>query len=129
FLDSDYCAINDEDFFVRGLLHLPIIGAGEAFCFGVWGSLSRKNLEALIQADATGEQPEFDPMFSWLSTWPKGYPDTHGVKMYAHIQDKDTRPYFRLEPSDHPLAREYHEGITVERLREIMFTFLPAQEI
>jgi len=31
FLDEDYCAISDESFFVRGTIHLPIIGAGETF--------------------------------------------------------------------------------------------------
>jgi hypothetical protein len=31
FLDLDYCSINDESFFVRGLIHLPIIGAAETF--------------------------------------------------------------------------------------------------
>jgi len=36
FLDEDYCAIEDRDFFVRGLIHLPIIGAAETFRWGVW---------------------------------------------------------------------------------------------
>ncbi|HWA95493.1 MAG TPA: DUF2199 domain-containing protein [Terracidiphilus sp.] len=130
FLDSDYCAVDDEYFFVRGLIHLPIIGAGEAFRFGIWGSLSRTNFEALIRADAAGEQPEFEPMFSWLSTRLELYPDTdEGLKMYAHIQEPGMRPHFHLEPTDHPLARDYHEGITVERLKEIMFTYLPPQQV
>ena len=40
--------------------------------------------------------------------------------MYAHIQEPDNRPIFELEPTDHPLSREYYEGITAERVREIM---------
>jgi hypothetical protein len=37
FLDLDYCAINDESFFVRGLIHLPIIGTNESLRWGGLG--------------------------------------------------------------------------------------------
>jgi len=40
--------------------------------------------------------------------------------MYAHIQEPGVRPNFRLEQSDHPLSREYHNGITPERVKDIM---------
>jgi hypothetical protein len=40
--------------------------------------------------------------------------------MYAHIQEPGMRPHFRLEPTDHPLAQEYHHGITPEHVKEIM---------
>ncbi|MGD0137037.1 MAG: DUF2199 domain-containing protein, partial [Bryobacteraceae bacterium] len=62
FLDKEYCAINDEFFFVRGLILLPIIGTPETFCWGVWGSLSRQNFEALLRADATKEAEELPAM-------------------------------------------------------------------
>ncbi len=128
FLDSDYCAIDDEFFFVRGLLHLPIIGAGNAFRLGIWGSLSIKNFEALIKADAGLVENDFDPMFSWLSSQIDVYPDSESsLKMHAHIQAKGLRPNFALQPADHLLARDYQEGITVERLKKIMFHYLPAQ--
>jgi hypothetical protein len=128
FLDEDYCAINDEDFFVRGLIHLPIIGTAETFRWGVWGSLSRTNFETLLKADQSGERVDLPPMFSWLSTRLPDYPDTLSLKMYAHIQEPGMRPHFRPEPSDHPLAKEYHQGIAPERVREIMLNRLPANE-
>jgi hypothetical protein len=40
--------------------------------------------------------------------------------MYAHVQDVELRPHFELEPSDSPLAREYHKGTTAQRVKEIM---------
>ncbi len=51
FLDDDYCAIEDENFFVRGIIHLPIIGSAETFRWGVWGSLSRDNFEKLRETN------------------------------------------------------------------------------
>jgi hypothetical protein len=128
FLDQDYCAINDESFFVRGLIHLPIIGTNETFRWGVWGSLSRQNFETLLHADDAPKRVDIPPMFSWLSSQLTEYPDTLNLKMHAHIQAPNLRPHFELEPSDHPLAQEFHHGITPERVKEIMFHRLPAAE-
>jgi hypothetical protein len=128
FLDLDYCSIKAESFFVRGLINLPIIGAGECFRWGVWGSLSRENFEKLLTMDDDPKRVELAPMFSWLSSQISDYPDTLGLKMYAHIQEPGTRPNFRLERSDHPLSREYHHGISPERVKEIMLRSLPAVE-
>ncbi|WP_348264134.1 DUF2199 domain-containing protein [Telmatobacter sp. DSM 110680] len=128
FLDSDYCSIDDESFFVRGLIHLPIIGAADSFCWGVWGSLSRANYEALLKADDEHCNVELPPMFSWLSTQIPGYPETLNLKMWVLIQEPGMRPHFRLERGDHPLCMEYHHGISPSRVKEIMFERLPALE-
>lgn len=128
FLDEDYCAINEEYFFVRGLIHLPIIGAAETFRWGVWGSLSRENFETLVKMDEDPKRIELPAMFSWLSSQIPEYPDTLKLKMFAHIQESGLRPHFALEPADHPLSLEYHKGITPERVKEIMRGRLRANE-
>lgn len=120
FLDEDYCAINAEDFFVRGLIHLPILGVSQTFCWGVWGSLSRENFHTLLEKEDDPRRIELPPMFSWLSSQIEEYPDTLSLKMYAHIQEPGQRPNFRLERTDHPLSVEYHKGISPERLKDIM---------
>ena len=120
FLDEDYCAIDDHDFFVRGIIHLPIIGAAETFRWGVWGSLSRGNFETLLKMDRDPKRVELPAMFSWLSSRISEYPDTLNLKMYAHIPELDWRPNFQMELTDHPLSQEYHKGITPERVKEIM---------
>jgi len=126
FLDEEYCAVDDEDFFVRGVIELPILGSAETFRWGVWGSLSQANFETLLKADQSEERSDFEPMFSWLSTQISSYPDTLSLKMYAHIQEPGTRPQFSLEPSDHPLAQEFRHGITPERVKQITLRGLPA---
>jgi len=118
FLDEDLCQIQG-DFFIRGLIRLPIIGTAKHFCWGVWGSLSRANFERLL--DRPGEDGKNLPeMFSFLSTQITEYPDTLNLKMYAHFEKSHERPSFELEPTDHPLSIEYHRGISPERVKEIM---------
>lgn len=128
FLDEDFCAIDDEHFFVRGLIHLPIMGAAETFRWGVWGSLSRDNFVTLQKMNDDPKRVELPEMFSWLSTKIAGYPDTLSLKMYAHIQQPGSRPHFRLQLTDHPLSQEYHHGISPECVKEIMRKGLPACE-
>jgi hypothetical protein len=128
FLDEDFCAIDDDSFFVRGIIYLPIIGAAETFRWGVWGSLSRENFETLLRMHDNPTRKELPPMFSWLSTQIPDYTDTLNLKMYTHIEELGSRPHFRLEPSDHPLALEYYHGITPVRVKEIMLRRLPAGE-
>lgn len=81
FLNEDYCAIKDDDSFVHGLIHPPIVGAGETFGWGVWGSLSRENFETLLNKHDDPKRAELPPMISWLSTQIPEYPDTLNLKM------------------------------------------------
>lgn len=120
FLDSDFCIIEGRDYFVRGVIHLPIIGTAETFCWGVWGSLSNENFKKLASQFEDPKRVELPPMFSWLSNRLDDYEDTLNLKMYAHILEPGLRPVFELEPTDHQLSQEHHHGITPERVKEIM---------
>jgi hypothetical protein len=120
FLNEDYCAIDDQNFFVRGIILLPIIGTAQNFCWGVWGSLSRANFEVLLSNDADPGRVKIAPMFSWLSSQIPEYPDTLNLKMYAHVREGSERPHFELERTDHPLSFEFYGGISPERVKQIM---------
>lgn len=120
FLTKDYCAIENRDFFVRGLIEIPILGTDQTFCWGVWGSLSKENFEMLLNMDEDPGRAGLQPMFSWLSTRIPEYPETLSMKMYAHIQEPRLRPKFELESTDHPLSQEYHKGLSPERIKQIM---------
>ena len=119
-LTEDVCIIDGEHYFIRGVIHLPIIGTNETFRWGVWGSLSRENFEKFLAAIDTPTRAELPPMFSWLSSWIEEYDNSSHIKMYAHIREPSERPIFELEPTNHPLSQEHHHGITPERVKEIM---------
>jgi hypothetical protein len=70
--------------------------------------------------NADPKRVDLPPMFSWLSNRISEYPETLSLKMYAHIQEPGQRPHFELQLTDHPLAQEYHHGITPERVKQIM---------
>jgi hypothetical protein len=66
------------------------------------------------------KRTEEPPYFGWLSNSIAGYPETLNLKTNVHTRSLDLRPTIELERTDHPLALEQHEGISAERLRELV---------
>ncbi|HEX4157709.1 MAG TPA: DUF2199 domain-containing protein, partial [Rhizomicrobium sp.] len=59
------------------------------------------------------------PKFGWLSNNLSLYPETLSLKTNLHLRGGGIRPFIELEPTDHPLAIEQREGISIERVEEI----------
>jgi hypothetical protein len=108
--------VDDKFFFVRGLLEVPIIGASDPFVWNVWSSLSRKSFETFLRLYNKKHRSHEGPFFGWLSARIAGYPDTAGLKVMVHLRDHGQRPFFELEPTEHPLAVEQLSGISMERV-------------
>ncbi|HWE73121.1 MAG TPA: DUF2199 domain-containing protein [Stellaceae bacterium] len=118
-IDSDRCRI-DDDFFIRGCLELPIIGAEDKFVWGVWVSVSQASFDRILDLwDATNRASE-PAKFGWLCNAIPGYPTTLGLKTNLHLRSDGVRPAIVLEPTDHPLAVEQRHGVTLERIEEIV---------
>lgn len=120
-LSSDVCVIG-EDRFVRGCLEIPVRGRAERFVWGVWTSLSEASLSRAYELwDAPEIPAEEPPRFGWLSNELKAVygVSTLNLKTALRFRAGNLRPLIVLEPSDHPLAREQAEGITIDRVQEI----------
>jgi hypothetical protein len=119
-LTEDFCVLNNEHYFVRCILRLPLVGApGDYFGLGVWSSLARKNFEQYVGTFDSGDQEGLGPWFGWFSNKLNGYPNTLSLKCQVHPQPGRQRPWLVLEPTEHPLAKESLHGVTYERLLEI----------
>lgn len=118
-LGSDECVIDAKLFFVRGCLDVPVHGHDEPFSWGVWVSLSEKSFLEWLKHFDENHRSHVGPFFGWLNTALPLYPDTVNLKTRVHLRDHGLRPYIELEPTEHPLAVEQREGISVERVAEI----------
>jgi hypothetical protein len=116
---TDDCVIDEKWFFVRGCLEIPVHGAHGPFVWGVWVSLSKQSFEAWTACFCKSRRAHIGPFFGWLDAWLKPYPDTRNLKTSVRLRDDGIRPYIELEPTDHPLAVEQRQGITVQRVAEI----------
>jgi len=114
---EDLCVIDEQYFFVRACMEVPIVGASEPFLWGIWASLSERSFtdySAKLESGAVG-----GPYFSWLANVLPGYPSPVGLKARMFPQLGNNRPLVSLEESDHPLSIDFHKGMPDERAKAI----------
>jgi hypothetical protein len=117
--NDDLCVWNDEHFFVRCVLPIPVQGLDDFFGFGAWSSLSRDNFALYREHWDHPARDGLGPWFGWLSNAFRPYADSLNLPCNVHPQDDGQRPFLELHDGDHPLIRDQREGITIERLMEI----------
>jgi hypothetical protein len=129
FLTEDLCVIADKWFFVRGCIEIPVIGYEDLFISGVWVSLSEENFMEFQDFLDIEKRSHKGPYFGWLNASINNYPETENLKTMLHIRDDGIRPYIELEKTEHPLALEQRNGITMERLSKIYVSKIHGKEI
>lgn len=119
-LGGDTCWYEDADgmhYFIRVCLEVPIHGVSEPFLWGVWVSLSKTNFDRYVE---TYSAPELtDRYFGWFCNYLPYYPNTYGLKAHVRLRSDQLRPCIELEPSSHPLAIDFHQGISIAKAQEI----------
>jgi hypothetical protein len=117
-LTEDTCIIDGEDYFIRGVIHIPVHDYHRDFGFGVWVSQKKENFYAYL---SNPESEKIGPFFGWLSTEITYYEESAlSLKTMAHFAGSGKRPRIEVEPSDHPLAVDQSEGITLTKAWEIV---------
>jgi hypothetical protein len=117
-LTPDTCVIDGEDFFIRGVIEIPIHDHAEPFGFGVWVSQKRENFQTYLD---NWNSSEIGPFFGWLCTRISWYKeDTLLLKTRAHFRGERLRPSIEVAPGEHPLAVDQREGISLAKAWEIV---------
>ncbi|HZS46438.1 MAG TPA: DUF2199 domain-containing protein [Blastocatellia bacterium] len=121
-LTSDTCIIDNEDFFIRGVLEIPINGQQASLGLGVWVSQKRENFYKYLE---NFDSADIGPFFGWLSNSIGYYlEDTYCLKTMAHFRGCNDRPTIELEPTNHSLAIDQREGISLEKAWEIVHSLI-----
>ncbi|WP_394841325.1 DUF2199 domain-containing protein [Pendulispora brunnea] len=122
-LTSDTCIIDNEHFFIRGVIEIPIHHEPGRFGFGVWVSQKKENFEHYLQ---NFDSDEIGPFFGWLCTSISYYPGgTLHLKTMAHFRGKGLRPLIMVEPTEHPLSVHQRFGLPVETAWDIVHHYVP----
>lgn len=122
-LSDDLCTITREDgtdYFIRGVLEIPIHGVEEPFVWGVWVSLSEKSFERYF--DTYDEPVEGDGFFGWVCNDISAYPFGQSRPADVAVQLGGQRPLIilhRSNPETDPLAIDQVNGISVAQAQEI----------
>jgi hypothetical protein len=120
-LTPDTCII-DDNYFIRGVIEIPLLNSDERFGFGVWVSQKKENFRTYLN---NRNSSEIGPFFGWLCTHLAYYEeDTFFLKTKAHFRGNGLRPYIELEPTEHPLAVAQRQGISLDTAWEIVHFYL-----
>lgn len=124
-LNSDFCIVDGEHYFIRCVLDLPIQDTDEVLGWGVWVTQSKSNFDLYGETfDATPERQTFGYLANQLPT----YPDTVNMPTQVQWRAGGVRPTIEPEASEHPVYRDWAEGITRERAIEFALLALHPEE-
>ena len=123
-LTSDLCTWTDDagdrSYFIRGVLHIPVPKLEDTLRYGVWSSLSEQSFERVLELWDDPARTQEPAYFGWLSNSLPGYPETLNLPCDVVTAELDLRPNIVLRDGDHPLIDEQREGITVDRLLDLI---------
>jgi len=121
--ESDWCVIDAERFFIRGCLDIPVHGEADPFSWGVWVCVSPDDFKEYARTYEHANCSHIAPFSGLLDALLPLYPSTANLKTMVHLRNDNARPYIEVVATDHPLAMEQREGISVARVAEICAHF------
>jgi hypothetical protein len=118
-IGSDQCVIDQEQFYIRGCLELPIQESDDVFLWGVWATVHEKDFDELsAHWETEGREKKIGPFKGRLANSLSIYPDTFNLRLEVKIEPVGTRPLFFLEEPEHPLTIEQRKGLTKQKAEE-----------
>ena len=119
-LAASQCIIDNQRYFVRGLIEIPILGLNEPLLWGIWASVWKQDFEEMDQYwHVQGREKLIGPYKGRLNNSLSEYPDTLNLKCTIQVSPVGERPLFYIHELDHPLAIEQRHGISLERVQQI----------
>ncbi len=126
-LAESLCVIDEEYFFHRGRLIIPIIDYEQDFLIDVWTTISENNFNKRNELWNKPARIKEEPYFGWLQTKVPTYGDTINIKTQAREQKVGEIPIIEVLEENHPLMIDQNNGITFERAMEIADEILREQ--
>lgn len=116
---SDQCIIDEEQFYLRGCIQLPIIGSEGVFLWGVWARMHEKDYDTIAEFwEIEGREKKIGPFKGRLANSLSIYPETLSMRLRIQVEPVGVRPRFILEEPEHPLSIEQQAGLTFEKAQE-----------
>jgi hypothetical protein len=121
---GDFIVVDDQHYFLRAVLELPIKGHDDTFAYGIWVSLSKKSYDRAREIYSDEKASDAEPAyFGWFMVTLPGWPKTLELKTQVKLR-ATLRAAVTLEPTEHPLAVAQRDGIELDRVKQIIATAL-----
>jgi hypothetical protein len=119
-LKESLCVVDEQHFFHRGRLIIPITDHKENLIFNVWTTISADNFGKQMNLWEDTKRTKEEPYFGWLQTTIPTYGDTLNIKTIAIEQEVGLIPKIKSIEEGHRLTIDQENGITYKRAVEIV---------
>ena len=116
-LADDFAVLDDERFFVRGLLELPIPELDGRFAYGSWVEVSMPDFQELMRH--WYDEAQFDDVECTVANELEPYRGTLGLRATLRATAPDRLPAIELAAAAHELVGAQHDGISLRRSDEL----------
>ena len=109
--NTDLCALDEQRFFIRGILMIPFTHQEGEFGWGVWAQVSKPDHDFYVD-NYSNELAQGTKVQGKLANTIPGFPEITGLPLDIEIQSAKSRPIFTFPRSaDHDLAIDQRDGI------------------
>lgn len=122
-ISPDACAIDEQRFFLRGLLPIPVQGREYPYSWGAWAEVSEDSFTRILELWDDEAQSEEPPFEGTLATNILPYPDTLGLPLFIRLEGPDSVPSFEILDKAHPIGVEQREGVDTVRVVELIHAY------
>lgn len=126
-LKESLCVVDEQHFFHRGRLTIPIVDHTEKMIFNVWTSISADNFSKRMALWEDSKRIKEAPYFGWLQTIVPTYGDTLNIKTIAIEREVGIIPEIKSIEEGHRLTIDQENGITYKRAVEIVDEIMKRQ--
>jgi hypothetical protein len=114
--NQDVCVIDGTEFYVRGILPLPIKDTAQEFRWGVWARIEKKDFRRYLELWNAEAAAHESPFLGHLSGGLRDYSDSDMLQVQVQLQPGNQRPRFYVVSASHPLGIDQRQGITMQKV-------------
>ena len=115
---DDYVVCNDEYFYVRCVIPLPVVDSDINYSIGAWAQVSQNSFTNIWELWSDPDQVKEPPISALLANTIHLNTHTEDIEVQVQLTGPKSRPTILIRDSKSSLYSEQNHGITVHRASE-----------
>jgi hypothetical protein len=125
---DDLVSIDDEAFFIRGVVPIPVEGRDDPYCWGFWVKVAKEHFEEYERFFSVDPPRDHQGFHGTLANQTRYLPPTTlGSPVHVALRSGRDRPRIMLLDDSHALAQQQAHGVMHDQVHEWSKLFGPRE--
>ncbi len=120
YVSTDVCVVDDNEFYIRGVLPIPVANSIDKFRWGLWAKVEKNDFDIYAEYWDGNLTENLPALHGLLSGSMKHYPDSDMTPVEIYLQTGDQRPIFKVISDESSLGSDQKKGITIEKVHSFV---------